>query len=111
MIEFLQYLTEQLGAKWTVVLDRNNIHGKAKAVKAWLAKHPRVVIEDFPAHDPHADPDEWVWIWAKSGKLSNLCPADEEELFDGVWHTLMELKGQPGLLASSVMDVGVPLCL
>lgn len=111
VVEFLRYLTEQVGAKWTVVWDRNNIHGKAKAVKAWLAKHPEVVVEDFPAHDPDADPDEWVWSWAKYGKLSNLCPADVEELFDAVWDTLVELKGKPGLLASFVMDAGVPLCL
>jgi transposase len=111
VVEFLRYLTEQAGPKWTVVWDRNNIHGKAKAVKAWLGKHPEVVVEDFPAHDPDADPDEWVWSWAKYGKLSNLCPADVQQLFDAVWDTLVELKGQPCLLASFVTDAGVPLCL
>lgn len=110
VVAFLRYLTEQVDPKWTVVWDRNNIHGKAKAVKAWLAKHPEVVVEDFPAHDPDADPDEWVWSWAKYGKLSNLCPADVQQLFDAVWDTLVELKGQPCLLASFVMDAGVPLC-
>lgn len=34
----------------TVVWDRNNIHSKSKAVKAWLAKHPAVVAEDFPGY-------------------------------------------------------------
>src|SRR4029077_12560599 len=52
VVEFLQYLTGKVPGEWTVVWDRNNIHGRAKAVKAWLAKHPRVVVEDFPAHDP-----------------------------------------------------------
>jgi transposase len=111
VVEFLQYLTEQVGPTWTVVWDRNNIHGRAKAVKAWLALHPEVVVEDFPAHDPDADPDEWVWSWAKYGKLANLCPADVQQLFDAVWDTLVELKGQPCLLASFVMDAGVPLSL
>jgi hypothetical protein len=80
-------------------------------VKAWLAEHGEVVVEDFPAHDPDANPAEWVWSWAKYGKLCNLCPKDVNDLFDAVWHNLEELKRQPRLLASFVMDAGVPLCL
>jgi transposase len=109
--EFLKYLTRKVPGQWTVVWDRNNIHGRSKVVKAWLARHPQVVVEDFPAHDPDANPDEWVWSWAKYGKLCNLCPVDLEHLFDDVWDALEELKGQPDLLASFVMDAGVPLCL
>jgi transposase len=111
VVEFLQYLTQQVPGEWTVVWDRNNIHSKSKAVRAWLAKHPQVVVEDFPAHDPDADPAEWVWSWAKYGKLCNLCPADVEELYEAVLATLEELKPQSGVLASFVMDAGVPLCL
>ena len=111
VVEFLRFLTHQVSGEWTVVWDRNNIHSKSKVVKAWLAKHPQVVVEDFPAHDPDVDPDEWVWRWAKYGKLCNLCPADVEHLFDAVWDALEELKHQPCLLASFVMDAGVPLCL
>ena len=69
-----------------------------------------MVVEDFPAHAPDADPDEWVWSWAKYGKLCNLCPADEESLLDAVWNALEELKQQPYLLASFVIDAAVPLC-
>jgi transposase len=111
VVEFLTYLTGKVRGEWTVVWDRNNIHSKSKAVKAWLAKHAEVVVEDFPAHDPDADPDEWVWSWAKYGKLCNLCPEDVEHLFDDVWDALEELKRQPCLLASFVMDAGVPLRL
>lgn len=111
VVDFLEYLTDQVPGAWTVVWDRNNIHSKSKAVQAWLAEHPRVVVEDFPAHDPQNDPDEWVWSWAKYGKLCNLCPADVEDLFEAVWNALDELKHQPCLLASFVMDAGVPLCL
>lgn len=111
VVEFLNYLIRKAPGQWTVVWDRNNIPGKAKAVKAWLARHPQVVVEDFPAHDPDANPDEWVWSWAKYGQLCNLCPADVEHLFDAVWDALADLKGQPGLLASFVMAAGVPLCL
>jgi transposase len=111
VVGFLRYLTRQVPGEWTVVWDRNNIHSKSKVVKAWLAKHPKVVVEDFPAHDPDANPDEWVWSWAKYGKLCNFCPTDVGWLFDAVLDALEELKHQPTLLASFVMDAGVPLSL
>jgi transposase len=111
VVAFLEFLTRTVRGEWTVVWDRNNTHGRSKAVKAWLAKHPQVVVEDVPSHDPDGNPDEWVWSWAKYGKLCNLCPQDVEELFDAVWAILEDLKGQPGLLASFIMDAGVPLCL
>ena len=111
VVEFLEYLTHKVPGEWTVVWDRNKIHSTSKVVKTWLANHPRMVVEDFPAHDPDANPDEWVWSWAKYGRLCNLCPAGVDELFDVVWNALDELKHQPCLLASFVMDAGVPLCL
>jgi hypothetical protein len=66
-----------------------------------------VVVEDFPPYDP----DEWVWSWAKYGELCNLCPADVEQLYDSVLRALENLEHQPYLLASFVLDAGVPLCL
>jgi transposase len=111
VVEFLKYVTTKVPGAWTVVWDRSNIHGKSQVVKTWLARHPQVVVEDFPPHDPDADPDEWVWSWAKYGKLCNLCPADVEELFECVLAALDELKQRPCLLASFIMDAGIPLCL
>jgi transposase len=111
VVEFLEDLTYQVPGEWTVVWDGNHIHSRSKVVKAWLARHPKVVVEDFPSYDPQNNPDEWVWSWAKCGKLCNLCPADLEELLDAVFDSLEELKHQPTRLASFVMDAGVPLCL
>jgi transposase len=111
VVEFLKLLTTQVPGEWTIVWDRNRIHGRSKVVKAWLAKHPKVVVEDFPPYDPDGDPDEWVWSWAKYGKMSNLCPVDVEHLFDAVFETLEELKRHPGVLAGFVKEAGVPLCL
>ena len=108
---FLNYLRGQLPGEWTVVWDRNNIHGRSKVVKAWLARHPEVVVEDFPRYDPQHNPDEWVWSWTKYGKLCNLCPADVDALYHAVVAALQELKRQPCVLASFVMDAGAPLCL
>lgn len=111
VVEFLDYLTDKVRGEWTVVWDRHSIHGRSTVVKAWLAKHPQVVVEDFPSHGPDADPDEWLWSWAKYDKLCNLCPQDVEHLFDAVWDALDELKHKPKVLAAFVMDADVPLCL
>ena len=111
VVEFLEFLTHKDPGEWTVVWDGNNIHSKSKVVKAWLALHPNVVVEDFPSYDPQNNPDEWVWSWAKYGKLCNLCPADLEDLFEHVRDALAELKRQPALLASFVLAAEVPLCL
>jgi transposase len=111
VVEFLEYLIHKVPGEWTVVWDRNNTHSKSKVVKAWLARHPNVVVEDFPGYDPGANAAEWVWSWAKYGKLCNFCPADVEELLEAVFTVLDDGKRQPSLLASFVMDAGVPLCL
>jgi transposase len=111
IVEFLKYLTHKVPGEWTVVWDRNNTHSKSKVVKAWLAQHPNVVVEDFPGYTPDANAAEWVWSWAKYGKLCNACPADVEELFEAVLTVLDDLKRQPSLLASFVMAAGVPLSL
>lgn len=111
VVEFLKYLTGQVPGEWTVVWDRSKIHSRSSVVRAWLNQHPQVVVEDFPPYDPDANPDEWVWSWAKYGKLCNLCPADIDELFDHVMVALHNLKHEQHLLASFVMEAGVPLCL
>ena len=43
VVLFLRQLKGEVGGPWTVVWDRNQIHGKSRVVKAWLAGHPEVV--------------------------------------------------------------------
>ncbi len=111
VVAFLKYLTGQVPGEWTVVWDRSKIHSRSSVVRAWLSQHPQVVVEDFPPYDPDANPDEWVWSWAKYGKLCNLCPTAVEELYEHVVVALHDLKHDQHMLASFVMDAGVPLCL
>jgi transposase len=111
VVEFLKYLTGQVPGEWTVVWDRGRIHYRSSTVRAWLTEHSQIVVEDFPAYAPDANPDEWVWSWAKYGKLCNLCPADVEELFEHVVNALVDLKHDHYTLASFVMNAGVPLHL
>jgi hypothetical protein len=105
--KFLAELHRRLGPV-TVVWDRNQIHNKAKAVKAWLAKHPGVVAEDFPGYVPDLNPDEGVWGWTKYGRLANLAANDKDELWDQVVEELVEVKFRPDLLRGFVRQTGLP---
>jgi transposase len=111
VVLFLQQLKGEVAGPWTVVWDRNKIHSRAKVVKAWLAKHPEVVVEDFPAHAPNTNPDEDVWCWTKYSQLCNLAPSDVNDLRTHVYDTLVALKNQPQLLISFILHARVPLLL
>jgi transposase len=108
---FLRQLKGEVGGPWAIVWDRNQIHGRSRVVKAWLADHPEVVVEDFPAHAPNSNPDEGVWCWTKYDRLCNLAPGDVAELRQHVWDALVALKGQPQLLISFILHARVPLLL
>jgi hypothetical protein len=109
VVAFLGQLRRTVKGPWTVVWDRNQIHSKARFVRAWLAQHPDVVVEDFPAHAPDTNPDEEVWCWTKYDKLCNLAPADVAELRRHVLEALEVLKQQPHTLISFIVHARVPL--
>jgi transposase len=105
--DFLKELHRRLG-RLTVVWDRNKIHSKSKAVKAWLAGHPDVVVEDFPGYVPDLNPDEGVWGWTKYGQLANLAANDKQELWDWVLEELVTVKHRPDLLNAFIQQTGLP---
>lgn len=107
VVEFVAKLHRRLGAL-TVVWDRNQIHSKSKAVKTWLAKHPEVVVENFPGYVPDLNPDEGVWGWTKYGRLANLAANDKEELWDRVVEELVEVKLRPDLLRGFIQQTQLP---
>lgn len=109
VVAFLKALRQQLRGPFTVVWDRHRIHGKSRLVKAFLASHPDIVAEDFPGYMPELNPDEWVWSWAKYGRLSNLAAWDADELRSHVVGALSELKFQPQLLQAFIRDAGFPV--
>jgi DDE superfamily endonuclease/Winged helix-turn helix len=106
-ISLLKELRAQRCGPFTVVWDRHGIHGKSRLVKAYLAEHPEVVAEDFPGYAPDLNPDEWVWSWAKYGKLSDLAAMDTEELWEHLVDAPSELKFPPKKLKSFVLAAGL----
>jgi transposase len=107
VVAFLKELRRRLGP-FTVVWDRNQIHGRSRAVRAWLAGHPGVVAEDFPGYVPDLNPDEGVWGWAKYGRLANLAAEDADELWGWVVDELVEVKHRPELLNAFIRETKLP---
>ncbi len=108
VVAFLKRLRRQLRGGFTVVWDRHKIHGRSRLVKAYLAEHPEVVAEDFPGYTPELNPDEWVWGWAKYGRLSNLAAQEADELHERVVIELIDLTFRPELLNAFVASAGIP---
>ena len=107
VVSFLEALRRKLG-RLTVIWDRNNIHSKARAVKAYLAEQPEVVAEDFPGYVPDLNPDEGVWGWTKYGRLANLAADSLDWLWDYVWEELERVKHRPDLLRAFIRETGLP---
>ncbi len=107
VVVFLEALRQRLG-RLTVIWDKTQIHSKARVVKAYLARHPEVVAEDFPGYVPDLNPDEGVWGWTKYGRLSNLAAENVTELWDCVMDELGELKHSPDLLRAFIRQTELP---
>lgn len=111
VVAYLRQLKRQLPGPWVLLWDRNGTHSRARAVRAWLAKHPEVVVEDFPAYAPELNPDELVWGYTKYHQLANFAPADIWELRLRLIAELVELQRRPALLRSFIKHAGLPLRL
>jgi transposase len=109
VVAFLRHLKATLGGPLTVIWDRHGIHRKSLVVRAYLAKHPEVVTEDFPGYAPELNPDEQVWNWTKNGPLANRPADDADWLFNQLIDSLTELQQRPDLLAAFIDHSGLQL--
>ena len=99
VLAFLRALRRHLPRGFTLVWDRSRPH-RAKLVQAWLARHPRIVVEELPAYAPELNPVEQVWGHAKYGDLANFTPDDLDALEQAVLTTLATTREHRHLLAA-----------
>ena len=108
VVAFLKQLRQQL-RRLTVIWDRNQIHSRSRVVRAYLAEHPEVVVEDFPGYAPELNPDEMVWGWAKYGQLANYAAEDLPTLWARIEAELDYLRQHPYELLDFVEHTELPL--
>ena len=108
VVAFLKLLRRQL-RRFTVVWDRNRIHSRSRAVRAYLAGHPEIVVEDLPGYAPELNPDELVWRRTKYGRLCNDAAPDPRELRGRVETELEHLCVHPYDLLDFIDHTELPL--
>jgi transposase len=108
VVAFLKLVRGRL-RRFTVVWDRNQIHSRSKVVRAYLAEHPEIVVEDFPGYAPELNPDELVWCWTKYGRLSNFAAPSVAALREEILGELEDLQRHPYLLLDFIDHTGLPL--
>jgi hypothetical protein len=108
VVAFLKLVRRRL-RRFTVVWDRGQIHSRSKVVRAYLARHPEIVVEDLPGYAPELNPDELVWCWVKYGRLSNYAAPSVLALREHVLGELGDLQRHPYMLLEFIDHTGLPL--
>ncbi len=93
---FLRDLLRHLRGKVIVVWDGGPNH-KREAVRALLARNPRLRVERLPVYASAPTPVGAVWSWRKCGERANFVPRGVSHLGDLVREHLIALKCAPGL--------------
>jgi hypothetical protein len=55
-VAFLAQLKGEIRGSLTILWDQSRIHERSGVVKAYLARHPEIVTEDFPGYAPETSP-------------------------------------------------------
>jgi putative transposase len=70
---FLEQLLRHLRGKVIVVWDRGQMH-RGPALRALLARYPRLTLESLPSYAPDLNPVEQLWNYLKYQQLANFAP-------------------------------------
>lgn len=106
---FLRRIMRHLRGPVIVIWDGGKPH-RGVAVKALLARHPRLLIERFPPYAPELNPDEGVWRHSKA-ELANGCPLGKDELRARLSRALLRQRKTPALLRGCIRHAGLSLFL
>lgn len=106
MAVFLRLLLRHLPGPLIVLWDGGGIH-RGPALRALLARHPRLHVERFPAYAPELNPDEQVWNHFKR-HLANGAPLTRDALLADLTHLAATTRYEPGRLRSFVQASALP---
>jgi putative transposase len=99
VVVFLRGLLGHLKGRVIVVWDGGSNH-KGPAIRALLARFPRLTLERLPAYAPDLNPVEMIWSYLKHGQMANFVPADVTDLERVVLAHLASVRGDPRLIKS-----------
>jgi transposase len=112
VVEFIEDVRRKIRGPITLLWDQIPIH-RGKPVTAYLARHPRVVVEPFPPFAPELNPVDNVWSYVKYNRLPNYAPHHLGELRERITMEFCRLQKRPDLLRSFFNHTGLsldPIC-
>ena len=80
-----------------VIWDGGTNH-KGPAIRALLARYPRLSLERLPAYAPDLNPVEMIWAYLKHGVMANFVPADVMDPDRVIRSHLATVRGSPRLI-------------
>jgi transposase len=108
LVGFLNYLRQKMRGPITLLWDEIPIH-HARAVRCFLHRHRRIVVEEFPPYAPELNPVDYVWSYVKCRRLANYCPSNLDVLREKITAEFRRLQKRPDLLRSFFDHTGLSL--
>lgn len=99
VIAFLRHLQRHIRRRPIMVFWDNGQPHRAKLVRAFLEKNPRLEAHRLPPYSPELNPEEWVWAHLKKHELASFAPHDLKELKRGVRLAIVRMRDRPELLS------------
>ncbi|MGL5097437.1 MAG: transposase, partial [Planctomycetia bacterium] len=92
-------LLRQVKGPLVVVWDNGAMH-KGPAIRALLARHPRLTLERLPPYAPMLNPAEAVWNHLKYTALANFVPNTIDEIERAATAALQTAAADPARVRS-----------
>ncbi len=105
LIEALEHIQRYIPRKIILIWDRASIH-LSKITKAYLHRHPEILVEELPAYAPELNPEEYCHGNVKR-HLKNARPASKEEIRSMLDRGFARLRRRPDLLLSFFHAAGL----
>lgn len=105
LIAALEHVRRQIPGKFILIWDRARTH-RSKITKAYLEKHPEILIEELPAYAPELNPEEYCHGHVKQG-LRNARPACKKDMRSMLDRGFARLRRRPDLLLSFFHAAGL----
>lgn len=103
---YLRHLLRHLRGPVDLLWDRGPIH-RRRAVREFIAAHPRLRVHDFPAYAPELNPAEFVWTQADR-ELANGAADHLAELRHDLDAAIRRLRRSQPLLRSCIYASDLP---
>jgi putative transposase len=106
VVDFLEHLLAHVPGPIVLLWDKHPIH-KRKVVKAFLSRHPRVMVEWFPTAAPELNPTEGVWAQV-SEYTASTAPHSKAELQRNVMAGLARTRRSQRRLWACILGSELP---